>query len=61
MRYLVSRIRHVLESTVVDAPTEAEAKTKARALKRSEWVHIESKRRRGYRAEKVDINTANRD
>lgn len=60
MRYVVSRIRHVLESTVVEAGSSADATTKARKLKRTDWIHLESKRRRGYQAKEVDINTTAR-
>lgn len=60
MRFLVSRVHHVLEATSVDAATESEAIEKARKLKRSEWNHVDSKRRRAYKADKVDVNHSSR-
>lgn len=59
-RYLITRVRHVLEATTVDASTEAEAMEKARKLERKSWNHIDSKRRRAYKAEKVDLNHSGR-
>lgn len=56
MRYLVTRVRHILEATTVDATSEKDALDQSRKLKRSEWNHVDSKRRRAYKAEKVDIN-----
>ena len=53
-KYHVTRIRHVLEGAVVEAPTSTEAIAKSRKLKRKEWNHIESARRRGYKAETVN-------
>lgn len=59
-RHLVTRIRHTLEATTVDAANEQEAIEKSRKLKRSEWNHIDSKRRRAYKAEKVDVDATSR-
>lgn len=59
-RYLVTRVRHVLEASTVDASTEAEALEKSRKLPRALWSHVDSKRRRAYKAEKVDINHSGR-
>lgn len=56
MRYLVTRIRHVLEATTVDASSESEAIEKSRKMLRNEWSHVDSKRRRAYKADKVDMN-----
>lgn len=56
MRYLVTRVRHVLEAITVDASSEEDALALARSAKRSDWSHVDSKRRRAYKAEKVDIN-----
>lgn len=55
MRYLVTRVRHVLEATTVDAGDEAEAIELSRKLLRKDWSHVDSKRRRAYKAEKVDV------
>lgn len=56
-RYLVSRVRHVLEAITVNANSEEEALKQARSTPRAEWNHIDSKRRRAYKAEKVDVNS----
>lgn len=53
MKYLVTRIRHQLEGITVDATSSAEAIEKSRKTKRVAWSHIDSKRRKGYKAEKV--------
>lgn len=53
MRYHVTRVRHQLEGTVVEAKTSSEAIDKSRKLARKEWNHIDSKRRRSYKAEEV--------
>lgn len=60
MRYLVTRVRHVLEAVTVDAASKDEALEKARKTKRADWSHIDSKRRRAYKAEKVDVNSESR-
>lgn len=57
-RYLVSRVRHVVEAISIDASSPEEAIDKARQTKRAEWSHIESKRRRGYKADAIDVNTS---
>lgn len=59
-RFLVSRVRHVLEATTVDANDETEAIEKSRKLNRSDWSHVESKRRRAYKADAVDVNHSGR-
>lgn len=59
-RFLVTRVRHVLEATTVDATSSTDAIEKSRKLNRSEWNHIDSKRRRAYKAEAVDLNHSGR-
>lgn len=59
-RYLVTRVRHILEAVTVEASGSTEAIEKARALKRADWSHVDSKRRRAYKAETVDINHTGR-
>lgn len=59
-RHLVTRIRHVLEAATVEADGAEEAIEKARKLKRVDWSHVDSKRRRAYKAEEVDINHSGR-
>lgn len=53
-KFLVTRIRHVLEATTVEAASQTEAKEKSRKLKRSAWSHLDSKRRRTYKADEVN-------
>lgn len=50
MKHVVTRVRHVVESIAVDAPTASAAIEKARKTKRKDWSHLESKKRRGYKA-----------
>lgn len=52
-RYHVTRVRHQLEGTVVEASSTEDAVEKARKTKRAAWGHIDSKRRRSYKAEEV--------
>lgn len=52
-KHLVTRIRHVIEGTTVEASSAQEAIEKSRKLPRKVWNHIESKRRRGYHAKEV--------
>ena len=59
-RYLVTRIRHILEAATVEATGNTEAIEKSRKLKRVDWSHVDSKRRRAYKAEVVDMNTTAR-
>lgn len=59
-RYLVTRVRHVLEATTVDAKDASEAIEKSRKLLRKDWNHVDSKRRRAYKAEAVDMNHSGR-
>lgn len=58
-RYHVTRIRHTLEGTVIKAASSDEALEKARKTKRKDWQHIDSKRRRAYKADKIDLNAGN--
>ncbi len=53
MKYLVTRIRHVLEGITVEAASSTEAIEKSRKTLRKDWSHIDSKRRKGYKADKV--------
>lgn len=55
-RYLVTRVRHVLEAVTVNAKSPTDAIEQARKTKRAAWSHVDSKRRRAYKAEKVDVN-----
>lgn len=55
-KYLVTRVRHTLEGMTVEAGSPTEAIEKSRKTKRADWSHIDSKRRRAYKAEKVDVN-----
>ncbi len=52
-RYHVTRVRHQLEGTVVEAGSPQEAIEKSRKTKRAVWKHIDSKRRRSYKADEV--------
>lgn len=56
MRYLITRVRHVLEATTVDASNPTDAIEKSRKLLRKDWNHVDSKRRRAYKAEAIDMN-----
>ena len=55
-KFLVTRVRHQLEGITVDASSSADAIEKSRKTKRKDWSHIDSKRRRAYKADKVDVN-----
>lgn len=55
-KHLVTRIRHILEGTAVEASSATEAIEKSRKLPRKDWSHIDSKRRRAYKAEAIDVN-----
>lgn len=57
-RYHVTRVRHQLEGIVVEAGSTQEAIEKARKTKRKEWNHIDSKRRKGYKADEVNTRFA---
>lgn len=59
-KFLVTRVRHQLEGITVEAASSTEAIGKARKTKRAEWNHLDSKRRRAYKADKVDIGHAGR-
>lgn len=59
-KHLVTRVRHILEGVTVDASSTAEAIEKSRKLPRKDWAHIDSKRRRAYKAEAVDVNHSSR-
>lgn len=52
-RYHVTRVRHQLEGTVVEATSPEQAIELSRKTKRSAWSHIDSKRRRSYKADEV--------
>lgn len=52
-RFHVTRVRHVLEGIVIPADSAQEAVEKSRQTKRRQWKHIDSKRRRGYKADEV--------
>ncbi len=52
-KYHVTRIMSVLQSTTVNASTEAEAIELSRKLKQKDWATVDNKRRKGYKAEKV--------
>lgn len=52
-RYHVTRVRHQLEGTVIEANSPQEAIEKSRKTKRKDWKHIDSKRRRSYKADEV--------
>lgn len=53
-KFHVTRIRHVLEGAVVEAATQSAAIEASRKLKRKAWNHIDSARRRSYKAETVN-------
>lgn len=52
-RYHVTRVRHQLEGTVIEAKDSTEAVAKAKKTLRKDWNHIDSKRRRSYKADEV--------
>lgn len=52
-RYHVTRVRHQLEGIVVEAGSPQEAIEKSRKTLRKDWNHIDSKRRKGYKADEV--------
>lgn len=58
-RYHVTRVRHQLEGIVVEANSPAEAVEKSRKTKRAAWNHIDSKRRKGYKADEVNSRYGN--
>lgn len=53
-KFLVTRIRHQLEGITVDATSASDAIEKSRKTKRAAWSHLDSKRRKGYKAQEVD-------
>lgn len=57
---MVTRVRHVVEGVTVDANSASEAIEKSRKLPRKDWSHIDSKRRRAYKAEALDVNYSGR-
>lgn len=59
-KHLVTRVRHIVEGVTVDAGSTSEAIEKSRKLPRKDWAHIDSKRRRAYKAEALDVNTSAR-
>jgi hypothetical protein len=52
-RYHVTRVRHQLEGIVIVAGSPDQAIEMARKTKRKDWNHIDSKRRRSYKADAV--------
>lgn len=52
-KFLITRIRHVVEGITLDAGSADEAVEKSKKTKRAAWSHIDSKRRKSYKAEKV--------
>lgn len=52
-KYHVTRIMSVLQSTAIDASSPEEAIEKSRKLKQKAWATVDNKRRKGYKAEKV--------
>lgn len=54
MNHIVTRVRHVVESIAVDAPNASAAIEKARKTKRKAWSHLESKKRKGYKAVSIE-------
>lgn len=59
-KHLVTRVRHVVEGVTVEASSPTEAIEKSRKLARKDWSHIDSKRRRAYKAEALDVNHSGR-
>jgi hypothetical protein len=53
-RFHVTRVRHLLEGIVVEANSAQEAIEKSRKTKRAAWNHVDSKRRRSYKADEVN-------
>jgi len=52
-KFLVTRVRNVLEAITVDAESTSDAIEKSRKTKRAEWSHLDSKRRHNYEAKAV--------
>lgn len=50
MKHTVTRVRHIVEAIVVNATNSADAIEKAKKTKRADWSHLDSKKRRGYKA-----------
>ncbi len=53
-KYQVTRIVHVLQSTAVNAKSESEAIEASRKLPYKSWATVDRKRRKGYKAVKVE-------
>ena len=53
-KYQVSRIVHVLQGTAIKAKDEAEAIELSRKLPFKSWATLDRKRRKGYKAVKVE-------
>ncbi len=54
MKYLVTRVRHQLEGITIEASSSTDAIEKARKTKRKDWSHLDSKKRKSYKAAPVD-------
>lgn len=52
-RYHITRVRHILEGRIVEAESPEKAIELSRKTKRGSWSHIDSKRRRSYKADEV--------
>ncbi len=52
-KFLVKRVRNVLEAIVVEAENSIEATTKARKTLKKNWKTLDDKRRKNYTAEVV--------
>ncbi len=53
-KYLVTRVRHQLEGITIDATSSADAIEKSRKTKRKNWSHLDSKKRKSYKASAVE-------
>lgn len=53
-KYHVTRIMSVLQSTTVEATSDEEAIELSRKLKQKDWVSVDNKRRKNYKAETVE-------
>lgn len=57
MKYLVKRVRNVLEAIVLEANSEGEAIETARKTMKKDWKNLDDKRRKNYTAEKVSTKS----
>lgn len=53
-KYHVTRIMSVLQSTTVKADSESKAIDASRKLKQKDWATVDNKRRKNYKAVKVE-------